>query len=337
MQGATREMRAAVIIVWKDETMKKISIVTPCFNEQENVEKLFASVKDIFSQLTQYTFEHIFIDNCSNDNTAAILTKMASEDKRVKVILNARNFGHIRSPYHALLQADGDAVIMMVADFQDPPDMIPSFLEKWDAGSKIVIAVKTKSRENKFVYFLRKTYYKLVRNISEIEYIDNFTGFGLYDNEIIKILRKLKEPYPYFRGLICEIGFDREVIEFTQPRRERGITKNNFYTLFDMAMLGLTSNSKVPLRIATILGFLIASLSMLVAIVYFILKLIFWSTFNMGLAPLVIGLFFFSSVQLIFIGILGEYIGNIYTHVANRPLVIEKKRINFEEDDSADE
>jgi glycosyltransferase involved in cell wall biosynthesis len=315
------------------KTMKKISIVTPCFNEEENVKKLYSSVKDVFSKLPQYMFEHIFIDNCSVDNTAAILTKMAMEDKRVKVILNARNFGHIRSPYHALLQADGDAVVMMAADFQDPPEMIPAFLEKWESGLKIVIAVKSKSRENKFVYFLRNTYYKLVRNISEIDHIDNFTGFGLYDYEIIKILRKFKDPYPYFRGLICEIGFQRAVIEFTQPRRERGITKNNFYTLFDMAMLGLTSNSKVPLRLATILGFLIASVSMLVAIAYFVLKLIFWNTFNLGLAPLVIGLFFFSSVQLIFIGILGEYIGNIYTHLVNRPLVIEKKRINFDEDE----
>lgn len=321
----------------RKKTVKKISIVTPCFNEQENVERLYDSVKDVFSKLTEYTFEHIFIDNCSKDNTAEILTKMAIADKRVKVILNARNFGHIRSPYHALLQAGGDAVVTMAADFQDPPEMIPLFLEKWEAGKKIVIAVKSKSKENKFVYFLRKTYYKLVRNISEIEHIDNFTGFGLYDREIVQVLRKFKEPNPYFRGLICEIGFDREVIEFTQPRRERGITKNNFYTLFDMAMLGLTSNSKVPLRIATIMGFLIASLSMLVAIGYFILKLFFWNTFNLGLAPLVIGLFFFSSVQLIFIGILGEYIGNIYTHVVNRPLVIEKKRINFEEDDSVDE
>lgn len=311
--------------------MKKISIVTPCYNEQENVENLYNSVKDVFSKLPQYSYEHIFIDNCSQDKTAEILTELAMNDHKVKVILNARNFGHIRSPYHALLQADGDAVISMAADFQDPPDMIPSFLEKWETGKKIIIAVKAKSKENGFVYSLRKMYYKLVRNISEVEHIDNFTGFGLYDKQIVKILRELKDPYPYFRGLICEIGFEREVIEFTQPRRQRGITKNNFYTLFDIAMLGLTSNSKVPLRIATIMGFFIASMSMLVAIVYFILKLVFWNTFNMGMAPLVIGLFFFSSIQLIFIGILGEYIGNIYTQVINRPLVIEKRRINFEE------
>jgi glycosyltransferase involved in cell wall biosynthesis len=312
--------------------MRKISVVTPCYNEQENVEKLYNSVKEVFSKLPQYTYEHIFIDNCSQDKTAEILTEMAVHDKNVKVILNARNFGHMRSPYYALLQADGDAVISMVADFQDPPDMIPAFLEKWETGKKIVIGIKTKSKENGFVFFLRKMYYKLVRNISEVEHIDNFTGFGLYDKEIIKILRDLKDPYPYFRGLICEIGFERAEIEFTQPRRERGITKNNFYTLYDIAMLGLTSNSKIPLRIATFAGFIIASLSMIVAIIYFILKLIFWNTFDMGTAPLVTGLFFFSSIQLLFIGILGEYIGNIYTQVLNRPLVIEKKRINFEDD-----
>jgi len=313
--------------------MKKISIVTPCYNEEQNVEKLFDSVKAVFDNLPQYEFEHIFIDNCSKDNTEKILSDMASKDKRVKVIINSRNFGHIRSPYYALLKADGDAVISLVADFQDPPEMIPAFLEKWEAGNKIVIGVKNKSKENPLVFLLRKMYYKLARNISEIELIDNFTGFGLYDSRIIEILRDFKDPYPYFRGMICEVGFDRAVIEFTQPRRARGITKNNFYTLYDIAMLGLTSNSKVPLRLATMIGFFIAIMSMLVALFYFIMKLVFWDTLQIGTAPLVIGLFFFSSVQLLFIGILGEYIGNIATQVSNRPLVIEKKRINFDDDE----
>lgn len=315
--------------------MKKISIVTPCYNEEENVERLYNSVKEVFSNLPEYEFEHIFIDNCSKDKTEEILIEMASKDKRVKVILNSRNFGHIRSPYYALLQADGDAVISLVADFQDPPDMIPAFIKKWEAGNKIVIGVKNKSKEIALVFMLRKMYYKLARKISDIELIDNFTGFGLYDKRVIEILREFKDPYPYFRGMICEVGFKRAVIEFTQPRRARGITKNNFYTLYDIAMLGLTSNSKVPLRLATMIGFFIAIMSMLVAFAYFILKLIFWNTFQIGTAPLIISLFFFSSVQLLFIGILGEYIGNISTQVANRPLVIEKKRINFD-DDKAD-
>jgi len=222
------------------------------------------------------------------------------------------------------------AVISLVVDLQDPPEMITEFIKKWEQGYKIVVGVKTRSKENKLMYFIRKSYYKLVRNISEVDLIDNYTGFGLYDKRIIEILREMKDPYPYFRGLICEIGFERAVIEFTQPKRVKGITKNNFYTLYDMAMLGITSNSKVPLRLATMIGFFIGACSLLVALVYFVIKLVFWQNFSLGLAPLVIGLFFFSSVQLFFIGIIGEYIGVINTKITNRPLVIEKDRINFD-------
>ena len=310
--------------------MKKISIVTPCYNEEDNVHKLYMTVKEIFQSYPQYQYEHIFIDNSSEDRTVSILKDISSCDKNVKVIVNARNFGHIRSPYYGLLQATGDAIISMAADFQEPPSLIPELLEEWEAGFKIVMAIKVKSKEHKLLFTIRKMYYSLVRKISDVQLIDNFTGFGLYDKKIIEVLTGLNENYPYFRGLISEIGFERATVEFVQPRRERGITKNNFYTLYDMAMLGITSFSKVPLRLATMTGFTIAGLSLLVALIYFIMKFIFWQTFSLGLAPIVIGLFFFSSVQLIFIGIIGEYLGTIYTKVTNRPLVIEKERINFD-------
>jgi len=310
--------------------MKKISVVTPCYNEEMNVEKLYSAVKEIFrNSLKKYKYEHIFIDNASKDNTVIELKKIAKHDKNVKIIINARNFGHIRSPYYGLLQANGDAVVMLVADFQDPPQMIADFVHSWEKGNDIVIGVKSKSRENALMFLMRKLYYILIRKFGEIDHIDNFTGFGLYDKNVISVLNKFKDPYPYFRGLIAEIGFRREVIEFVQPKRKAGKTKNNFYTLYDMAMLGFVNNSKIPLRIAAFAGFIFGAISFIVALSYLVMKLVFWDRFQMGTAPVIIGLFFFSSVQLFFIGILGEYIGAIYTQVKDRPLVIEKERINF--------
>jgi glycosyltransferase involved in cell wall biosynthesis len=311
--------------------MKHICVVTPCYNEEENVEALYTAVKKQFSLLPQYEYSHLFIDNASKDKTPVILEQLAKSDSRVKVILNARNFGHLRSPFHGMLSAPGDAVISMAADFQDPPDMIPIMLQKWEEGNLSVIAVKTKSKENALMFLIRKTYYSIVRHISEIQSIDNYTGFGLYDRKVIEGMRRLNDPYPYIRGMISEIGYSYATVEFTQPRRSRGITKNNFYTLFDLAMLGITANSKVPLRIATILGFIMSGISMLVAIAYFILKLVYGDTFSMGTAPAAIGIWFLGSLQLFFIGILGEYVINIYTRVANRPHVFEKERINFDE------
>jgi len=311
--------------------MKIISIVTACYNEEENVEALYNEVKKTFQEeLKNYEYEHIFIDNASQDKTVSILKRLASADKNVKIIVNSRNFGHIRSPHHALLQASGDAVISIVADFQDPPNLIPGFIKKWEEGFKIVVGVKKQSDEPSLFFLIRKLYYKIVTSLAEIDLIGNFTGFGLYDKRVIEILRGIPDAYPYFRGLICDIGFEKATIEYHQPTRKRGITKNNFYTLFDMAMLGITTHSKVPLRFASMLGFSTAILSMLVALGYFIYKILLWDSFQVGQAPLVIGLFFFSSVQLIFIGIIGEYVGNIYTQVLKRPLVIEKERINFE-------
>lgn len=309
--------------------MKKISIVTPCYNEEGNVEELYREVKALFNTISDYQYEHIFIDNCSTDATRSILRKMASEDKNVKLIFNIRNFGHIRSPFHGLLQADGDAVILMVADFQDPVYLIKEFILKWEQGYKIVIGKKTKSDENRLMYWLRGVYYDMIKKISEGEQIKNFTGFGLYDKSFIEILRNIEDPYPYFRGLIGELGYDRAEIEFRQPVRKSGKTKNNFYTLYDIAMLGFVSHSKVPLRVASFLGFTVSFLSILTALAYFVYKLIYWDNFKLGMAPMVIGMFFLGGIQLFFLGMIGEYVGSIFTQVRKRPLVVEAERINF--------
>jgi glycosyltransferase involved in cell wall biosynthesis len=310
---------------------KLISVVTGCFNEVENVEPLYRAVQEIFAKrLPGYRYEHIFIDNSSTDGTADVLRRMAREDRRVKVIVNARNFGHIRSPYHGLLQARGDAVIYIVADFQDPPELIPEFVKKWEEGYKVVVGIKKQSAESPLFFAMRRLYYRIAASLSEVELLRNFTGYGIYDRRVLDAFRCLKEPYPYFRGLISEVGFAQATIEYSQPPRRRGLTKNNLYTLFDMAMLGITSHSKVPLRIATMMGFGIAMLSLLVAAGYAAYKLVFWQEFTVGIAPMVIGIFFFASVQLFFTGIIGEYIGNIHTRIMDRPLVVELERLNFE-------
>ena len=310
--------------------MKLISIVTPCYNEEENIELLSTKVSELFEgPFPNYDYEHIFIDNNSSDKTISILRKLAKNNKKIKVILNARNFGHIRSPYHGIFQSTGDATVLLVADLQDPPSLIESFIKEWELGFKIVVGVKTKSEENFIMFAIRNFYYRLLEKYSDTEQIKNFTGFGLYDRSFINCIKTLNDPYPYLRGLITELGFERKEIEYTQPIRKKGKTKNNFYTLYDMAMLGFVNHSKVPLRLATFIGFLVALVSIFVAIFYFVCKLIYWDIFTAGTVPMVIGIFFFASVQLIFIGIIGEYIGAIYTQVKQRPLVIEKERINF--------
>lgn len=309
--------------------MKHISIVTPCYNEEENVEPLYERVKQVFAGLPDYSYEHLFIDNASKDKTVAVLRRLAEHDKNVKVIVNARNFGHIRSPYHAMMQTTGAAVISIVADFQDPPELIEQFLKKWQEGYKIVLGVKEGAQESRLMYWIRSIYYRLVSRLADIELVKQFTGFGLYDRQVIDILRQINDPYPYFRGLIADIGFESCKIPYHQPGRRRGITKNNFYSLYDLAMLGIVNHSRVPLRLATMAGFLMSGLSLLAAFGYLAAKLLFWYWFTVGVAPLIISLFFFSSVQLFFIGILGEYIGAIHTQVQKRPLVIEQERINF--------
>lgn len=310
--------------------MKKvISIVMPCYNEEDNVEAAYLEIRQIFARLPEYDYEHIFIDNASEDQTVSILKKLAKQDPRLKIIVNTRNFGHIRSPFHAILQAHGDAVILLASDLQDPPALIPQFLQCWLSGYKMVRGVKTQSEEAFLMFAVRKVYYKLVNRVADIKLLENNTGFGLYDRCVVEELRKIDDPYPYFRGLVSDIGFSSKEIEYTQPLRKRGITKNNFYTLYDMAMLGITNHSKVPLRLATMLGFGMSLISFLIAMAYLIAKLLFWDKFTLGMAPLIIGLFFFGSVQLFFIGIIGEYIGAIYTQVQKRPLVVERERVNF--------
>ncbi len=280
--------------------------------------------------LPGYDYEHIFIDNASKDRTVAILRELAKDDKRVKVIVNTRNFGHIRSPSHAILQARGDAVVSIVADLQDPPALILEFVRKWEEGYKVVMAVKKQSQEAWPMFALRRLYYRALRRLSDVELVEHFTGFGLYDRAVVEAFRNIGDPYPYFRGLIADLGFESARVEYRQPGRRRGITKNNFYTLYDMAMLGLTSYTKVPLRLATMLGFASAAISLLAALFYLVYKLLFWRSFSLGLAPLVVGIFFFSSVQLIFLGIVGEYVGSIHTYIRRMPLVVEKERINFD-------
>lgn len=311
--------------------MKKISIVTPCYNEEPNVEELYKQVKAQFEKLSDsYTYEHIFIDNASTDRTVEVLKGIASRDRNVKIIVNAMNFGHIRSPFYGLCQATGDAAMLMVADLQDPPELIPQFLDLWEQGHRVVVGVKNKSKENPFMYGLRTAFYKMIKFISETRQVENFTGFGLYDQSFIRLLRQIDDPYPYMRGLVAEYGGDLGEVFYTQPQRLHGKTHNNFYTLYDMAMLGFVNHSKVPLRMASFIGFLCGAVSLLIAFVYLIYKLFYWDSFQLGSAPLIIGLFFFASVQLFFLGIVGEYVGSILTQVRRRPLVIEKERINFE-------
>ena len=307
-----------------------ITVVTPCYNEEGNVRELYLAVRRIFESLPRYQYEHLFIDNASKDATAEILRTLAAADPKVKVILNARNFGHIRSPYHALLQARGDAVIGMACDFQDPPELIPTFIEKWEQGFRVALGVKQSAEEHGAFYAVRSAYYRSLARISDTRIVQQATGFGLYDRVVIDALRRIDDPYPFFRGLLAEIGFPVAEIPFRQPVRQRGVTSQNFYTLYDIAFLGIVSHSKVPLRVAAMLGFALSGLSLLVAVGYLIYKLLFWTRFSVGIAPVVIGFFFLSSMQLLFIGIVGEYIGSIWTQVRKHPHVFEKERINFE-------
>ena len=309
---------------------KTISIMTPCYNEEENVLNVYNQVREVMVGIGKYEYEHIFIDNSSKDNTVAILKAIAAQDKNVKIIVNARNFGHIRSPIHGLFQARGDAVIGIVADLQDPPQMIADMVREWENGAYCVLGIKRTSEEASLMFWLRKQYYRLVDRISSIETIQNFTGFGLYDRKVIELLRSFEDPYPYFRGMIAEIGLPTVKLPYDQPARKFGTTNNNWYSLYDIGMLGIINNSKIPLRLAVLAGFLGATGSFLIAVIYLVLKLVFWSTFSFGLAPMLIGVFFISSLQLVFLGVMGEYIGAIYTQVQKRPYAVELERINFE-------
>lgn len=309
--------------------MKKVSFVSGCYNEEENLEELVRRVFAVAERFPAYEFEYLIIDNKSTDGSAAILRRLAAADPRIKVIFNVRNFGHIRSPYYGMLQARGDAIIYLASDLQDPPELIAQFLPKWEEGWKVVAAIKSGSEESPLFFVARKAYYEFVSRLSDLDMLKNFTGFGLYDREVIEHLRRMDDPYPYHRGMISELGYPVAKIPFHQPTRKRGFTKNNLYTLYDIAMLGLTSHTKIPLRIATILGFMLALVFAFLGFAYLVLKLVFWKSFAFGLAPLIVGLFFIGSVQLFFIGVLGEYIGAIHTKVTKRPLVVEQERVNF--------
>lgn len=308
---------------------KLISIVTPCYNEEDNINELCQRIAAVMATLP-YDYEHILIDNASTDGTVSNIKNLAEKDRRIKLIVNARNFGHIKSPYYAILQSKGDACILIASDLQDPPEIISDFIKKWEEGFKTVLAVKPESDELSLMFYLRKAYYRFISRISEVPLVKNATGAGLFDRVVVDIMRQIQDSYPYFRGLLCEIGFPIATVPFRQPRRLRGVTKNNFYTLYDIAMLGITNHSKLPLRIMAIGGFLLSFFSLIVAMGFFLAKLFFWDTFSLGMAPMLIGVFFFGAVQMFFLGLLGEYIGSIHTQVRNMPLVIELERVNFE-------
>ena len=308
---------------------KLISIITPCFNEQDNVDELYKRIINTINKIDRYKFEILFIDNASTDNTAKFLKLIAVQDNRVKIIINERNFGHIRSPYWGIMQTEGDATIYMASDLQDPPEYIIDFLENWELGWKVVLATKPKSKDNQMRQFLSSNYYRILESLSGINIVKDASGFGLYDKAVIKQLRVINDPYPFLRGLICELGYPIKTIEFIGQKRNAGISKNNIYTLYDIAMLGIVSHSLVPIRIASLLGGIVGVSSIILAIVYATMKLVYWDNFALGLAPLIIGAFFLLGIILIFIGLLGEYIGSIHTYVKNRPIVVEKERINF--------
>lgn len=310
---------------------KRISVVTPCFNEEGNVRELCARVRRVMEAMSAtYDWEHLFIDNASKDNTVAILREIARVDRNVKVIVNTRNFGPLRSPVNGLLEASGDAIILLFADLQDPPELLTEMIEEWARGTPVVLPIKSTSEESKLMYWVRSQFYKLMHRLSDMETYQHFTGFGLYDRKVIDLVRAFDDPYPYFRGIIAEIGYPYKKIAYTQKARKSGFSKNRFYVLYDVAMLGITNVSKVPLRLFTFFGFACAALSILASAVYLVYKLIYWDWFSVGVAPVVIGFFFLTSVQLVFVGLLSEYIAAIHTQVMKRPLTVEAERINFD-------
>jgi glycosyltransferase involved in cell wall biosynthesis len=308
---------------------KTLSIISPCYNEAANIKDLYSRVITVIQNYENYNFEYVFIDNASTDDTVILLKEIAAQDGRVKIIVNTRNFGHIRSPYWGILQTTGDATIYLASDLQDPPEIIPQFIEAWEQGYKVVLAIKPVSKTGFFMHSLRRSYYRVLDKISDISITKDSTGFGLYDRSVVEKLREINDPYPFLRGLISELGYKLKTIPFNQPRRLRGLSKNNFYTLYDIAMLGVISHSMVPIRLASFMGFILGGLSFLLAIIVLVLKLLFWDKFPLGFAPLAIITSLMFGVLLIFVGILGEYIGAIHTYVQKRPIVVERERINF--------
>lgn len=310
--------------------MSKISVMIPCFNEEENVKQICYAVKQIVEkELSRYDYEILFIDNDSSDKTREYIRELCSEDNKVKAIFNAKNFGQFNSPYYGMCQTTGDCTVTMCCDFQDPVEMIPELVHEWENGYKIVCAIKTASKENRIMRFLRTCYYKMIKKMSDVDQIEHFTGFGLYDKDFIQVLRDLDDPTPFLRGIVAELGYKRKDIPYEQQKRRAGKTHNNWFTLYDAAMLSFTSYTKAGLRMATLIGFFTAAVSMVIAIVYLIMKLIYWDRFVAGMAPILLAVLFLGSVQLFFIGFLGEYVLSINKRIMKRPLVIEEERINF--------
>ena len=310
--------------------MKKISILIACYNEKDNIRQICEAVKQQMAKLTEYDYEIVLIDNKSEDGTREIIRELCHKEKRIKAIFNLKNFGQFNSPYYGLLQTTGDCVIKMVADFQDPPELIPELIHHWEAGNKVICMVKTSSKESKLMYWIREQYYSLLKKMSDVRQIKQFTGFGLYDRSFIELLKSLNEPLPFLRGMVAEYAPDHLEIPYTQPARKAGNTHNNFYSLYDAAMLSFTSYTKGGLRIITFGGFIIAMLSFLIALIYFLYKLTHWNTFNAGIAPVTIGVFFVGGLQLASLGFIGEYILSMNQRIMRKPLVIEEERINFE-------
>ncbi len=320
-----------------EQARKTISVMVPCYNEEENVIPLSkAIIETIETELPAYDYELLFIDNCSKDNTQALIRELCRQNPKIKAIFNAKNFGQFNSPYHGMCQTTGDCTITMCADFQDPVEMIPKFVKKWEEGYKIVCGIKTASRENPIMYFLRSCYYRTIKKMSSVEQIEHFTGFGLYDKRFIEVLRDLNDPTPFIRGIVAELGFKRCDVEYTQPKRRGGKSKNNWYSLYDAAMLSFTSYTKIGLRLATFFGFGLSALSFIAAIVYLILKLLYWDRFPAGTAPILLAVLLLGSIQLFFIGLLGEYILSINQRSMNRPLVVEEERLNFDTKDEGE-
>lgn len=318
--------------------MKKVSIMIPCYNEEENVVPMSEAITELFEkQLTQYDWELVFIDNDSKDNTRPLLRGICEKNSHIKAIFNAKNFGQFNSPYYGILQTTGDCTISMVCDFQDPIELIPQYLQEWENGYKIVIGIKTSSKENKIMYALRSVYYKMIKKFSDVEQIEHFTGSGLYDREFVEVLRELDDPTPFLRGIVAELGYKRKEIPYQQPERRAGKTHNNWYSLYDAAMLSFTSYTKVGLRLCTFFGVGCGIVSFIIGMIYLILKLVYWDRMSAGMAPVLIGVFFIGAVQLFFIGFIGEYIMSINQRVMKRPLVIEEERINFSEEKPEDE
>lgn len=316
--------------------MKKISLFTPCYNEEGNVYEMYTKVTEVMKTLPQYEYEYILIDNCSTDNTPAVLRKIAENDKRVKVIFNLKNFGPSRSGSYGFFQTSGDVSICFACDFQDPPELIPEFIKKWEQGSKVVWGMKDGSDESKIMYAIRCLYYKIIKGMAENEQYENVTGFGLYDREVVDLLRKYAGPTPNFRNMISEFGYPIEFVKYHQPKRKSGHSSYNLFRYFNIAINDMVNTSKLPLRIATCIGAIVAVISFIIAVFYLVLKLIYWDSYDIGMATLVIGMFFIGAVQIMFIGIVGEYVGEILTRMNDRPMVIERERLNFDENSQSD-